>query len=61
MCNFDIFQSILHNSKQFKFEYGTILVLTHYRTGETIKLDLALLNEDMLEKIIINEDGDIYE
>lgn len=50
-------QQILKGSKEFKFEQGdngkTILKLTSYNTGETIKLDLAKLTEEMIEEIIV--------
>lgn len=59
------FQEILRGSKQFSFEEGengnTILILTGYYTGETIKLDLANLTEEMLEEIIVEEGEEDYE
>lgn len=58
MCPFDKFISIINNSKEFSFEYGTILVLRDYRTGEKIKIDLANLNEDAFEEMYINEDDE---
>ena len=55
------FLEIINGSKSFKFEDGehgsTILVLTNYYSGETIKLDLALLSEKSINKILI-VDGD---
>lgn len=55
MCPFDKFISIINNSKEFSFENGTILALREYRTGETIKIDLANLNKDVFEE---NDDSD---
>lgn len=55
---------ILQGSKEYKFEYGenglTVLKLTGYRTGKTVKLDLSKITEEMLEELIV-EEGEEYE
>lgn len=51
---------IIDGSKQFSFEYGdngnTVLVITGYRTGETLRLDLAYLTQDMLDELQVEPD-----
>lgn len=55
---------ILQGSKEYKFEYGengmTVLKITGYYTGKSIKLDLSKLTEEMLEELIV-EEGEDYE
>ena len=53
---------ILNNSKEYKFEYGdygmSVLKLTNYNTGATVKIDLGKLMEEypeVMEEIIIDE------
>lgn len=41
---------IINGSKQFSFN-GSILEITGYYTGETIRLDLSLLDDEMLETL----------
>ncbi len=57
--------AIIRGSKQFSFESGdngnTILVITGYCTGETLKLDLANLNEDMLDELQVEYENDYEE
>ena len=55
---------ILSGSKRFNFEYGdygmTVLELTNYYTGASVKIDLGKLMEehpDIMEEIIV-EDSD---
>lgn len=61
----ELLNEILRSSKRFEFEEGgngpTILKLTGYYTGKTIKLDLANLTEEMLEELIVEEEGEDYE
>lgn len=54
---------ILNGSKEYKFEYGnygmSVLKLTNYRTGATVKLDLGLLVEEhpeIVEEIIVEDE-----
>jgi hypothetical protein len=56
---------ILIGSKRFNFEYGdygmTVLELTNYNTGATVKIDLGKLMEeypDVMEDIIIEQDDE---
>ena len=50
MKTYDETMSILNSSKQFKFEYNedsgrpTVLAVTDYYTGESVKIDLSLLS-----------------
>lgn len=52
-------KKILQGSKEFDFEYGengmTILKIKGYYTGETIKLDLSKITEEMLKELIVEE------
>ena len=41
---------IINGSKEFYFE-GSVLTIKSYYTGKAIKLDLANLDEDMLEQL----------
>ena len=50
-------QKIINGSKEYSFS-GTVLTIKSYYTGESIKLDLSLIDEDMLEEIIVRDDGD---
>lgn len=53
---------ILYNSKQYKFEDGengaTVLKITGYYNGKSIKLDLSKLTEETLKEIIVEDDED---
>lgn len=57
--NFKTFTEVLQGSKCYEFN-GTILTLTGYYSGRQIKLDLSLLDEETLEKLIVDEDEDDY-
>lgn len=58
MSDFEKFRKIVKGSKEYSFS-GTVLTLKGYYTGETVKLDLGLIDEKMLKEIIIkNEDED---
>lgn len=50
---------IIRGSKQFTFE-GSVLEITGYYTGDTIKLDLGKLTEEMLEELQPDEEEDDY-
>lgn len=41
---------IIRGSKQFSFN-GTVLEITGYYTGKSIRLDLGTLTEEMLEEL----------
>lgn len=53
---------ILYGSKQYKFEDGengtTVLKITGYYTGKSIKLDLSKLTDKTLKEIIVEDDDD---
>ena len=46
---------IIRGSKQFDFEYGgngsTVLVITGYYTGERLRLDLANIDDEILDTL----------
>lgn len=48
---------ILRGSKSYEFN-GTILTITSYYGGESVKLDLSLIDEEMLETLIVNDEED---
>ena len=58
MNNNDIntLREIIGGSKEYSFS-GTVLTLTGYHTGETIKLDLSKINKEILN-VIMAEDED---
>ena len=58
MCKFDLFQHIINSSKQFYFEFNTILVIQDYNTGKKIKLDLSLMNEESFEDMLVEDVDD---
>lgn len=66
MKNYDETMSIINGSKQFKFEYSddcgcpTVLVVTDYYTGESVKLDLSRLTPEMLEALQVDNSEDEY-
>lgn len=55
-------QRIINGSKQFNFEYGdngaTVLVITGYYTGETLRLDLGNLTEETLDELQVEPEAD---
>lgn len=57
--------SIIGGSKLFSFESGengnTILVITGYSSGKTLKLDLANLTDSMLNELQIEDENDYDE
>lgn len=48
---------ILRGSKEYEFN-GTVLTITPYYGGESVKLDLSLINEEMLETLIVEDDDE---
>ena len=48
---FDDLQTILHSSKEFSFEDGTILKLRQYYGNKEVYLDLSKLDIDMFEQL----------
>lgn len=50
-------QEIINGSIEYSFS-GTVLTIKSYYTGESIKLDLSLIDEDMLEEIIVRDDDE---
>lgn len=48
-------QTILRASKRYEMN-GSILTITHYYTGEEIKLDLSKMSEEALEEMTPEED-----
>lgn len=56
---FDDLQTILHSSKEFSFENGTILKLRQYYGDKEIFLDLSKLDIDMFEKLYYDPEKEI--
>lgn len=50
---------IINGSKEFYFE-GSVLTIKSYYSGKAVKLDLAKLDDDMLEQLQ-PEDEDEYD
>ena len=60
MDNYELLNRILRSSKRYEFE-GDVLTLTHYYTGESVKLDLSLLSPETVEAIVVtDEEADEY-
>lgn len=55
MSNLEKLQRILRASKRYEMN-GSILTLTHYYTGEEIKLDLSQMSEETLEDMVVEEE-----
>lgn len=53
----DILQKIINGSKEFSMN-GSTLTLKSYYSGETIKLDLQCIDEEILEQLIVTEDDE---
>lgn len=56
---FDDLQTILHSSKEFSFENGTILKLRQYYGDKEIFLDLSKLDIDMFEKLYYDPEKEL--
>ena len=50
-------QEIIRGSKEYIFS-GTVLTIKGYYSGKSIKLDLNQIDEEMLEKLITNDEED---
>lgn len=57
--NFDDLQTILHSSKEFSFEDGTILKLRQYYGNKEVYLDLSKLDIDMFEKLYYDPEKEL--
>ena len=53
--NIKEFLKIVNGSKEFGFR-GSVLTIKGYYTGETVKLDLANIDEEMLGQLIYQEE-----
>lgn len=51
------FTEIIRGSKQYEFN-GTVLTVTGYYTGKRVRIDLSMIDPDMLEEIIVEDDED---
>ena len=51
----DKFLQLLFKSKQYQFD-GSVLEITDYYTGESVKLDLSLLPEDVFEEMVAEDE-----
>lgn len=56
---FDDLQIILHSSKEFSFEDGTILKLRQYYGNKEVYLDLSKLDIDMFEKLYYDSEKEL--
>ena len=56
---FDDLQTILHSSKEFNFEDGTILKLRQYYGNKEVYLDLSKLDIDMFEEIYYDPEKEL--
>ena len=56
---FDDLQTILHSSKEFSFEDGTILKLRQYYRNKEVYLDLSKLDIDMFEKLYYDSEKEL--
>ena len=58
MMDMRTFRRIVNGSKRYEFDSGMILTVTDYMTGDSVKLDLSCLTEEMLEELIVEDDED---
>ena len=56
---FDDLQTILHSSKEFNFEDGTILKLRQYYGNKEVYLDLSKLDIDMFEELYYDPEKEL--
>ena len=56
---FDDLQIILHSSKEFSFEDGTILKLRRYYGNKEVYLDLSKLDIDMFEDLYYDPEKEL--
>ena len=56
MLSYEEAMKIIRGSKAYEFITDTILEITNYHTGESIKLDLDCLTEEMLEELQVEDD-----
>lgn len=56
---FDDLQTILHSSKKFSFEDGTILKLRQYYGNKEVRLDLSKLDIDMFEELYFDPEKEL--
>ena len=56
---FDDLQTILHSSKEFSFEDGTILKLRQNYGNKEVYLDLSKLDIDMFEKLYYDPEKEL--
>lgn len=52
---YEAFKHILNRSKEYSFE-GSVLTLRDYHTGETVEIDLSLIDQDTFEEIVVEEE-----
>ncbi len=55
--DFTRFQRLLNSSKTYEFE-DTVLIISDYRTGETVRLDLSQLDEETYNEIVCEDEDD---
>ena len=55
--DFTRFQRLLNSSKTYEFE-DTVLIISDYRTGETVRLDLNQLDEETYNEIVCEDEDD---
>lgn len=56
---FNDLQTILHSSKEFSFQDGTILKLRQFYGNKEVYLDLSKLDLDMFEKIYYDPEKEL--
>ena len=56
---FNDLQTILHSSKEFSFQDGTILKLRQFYGNKEVYLDLSKLDLDMFEKIYYDSEKEL--
>lgn len=54
--DYDKAMRIINGSKRYEFITDTILEITDYFSGDSIKLDLSCLTDEMLEELTVEDD-----
>ena len=52
----DEYAKIIYGSKRYCFD-GTLLIISDYYTGKTVRLDMANMTQDMLDELEAGSDG----
>ena len=58
MANANDLRRVLRSSFRYEFDSQGVLTLTHYYTGQEIKLDLSQMTDEMFEELVVEDEDD---